>query len=545
MIKRRISTQFTLLFAAMLLGMLVLLGTSTYTSQRVEKRVEEITEQTLIVTNLLHEIRHAGSAITFSVNESVLQSLLARPDQSAQSDVAQVRAEYDAQIIVMKDRLSQYSHFVDTYFPDETQTRDDILLISGALTRSTATFFKRMEDVKAPDKPMTLSQMQRNMVNFKLMERDFLTQIDAALDYENDELRERIETLNATLRKSQQAIWIVFGILFLLVLFTGLVMVRKIINRIKSLNKATKDISSLDLSSRIDDSGSDELSELATLFNTMAQRLQDMDEKRDQDEKKLKSFNEQLHTLVGVQTKELRMAKDRAESASKAKSRFLAAMSHELRTPLNAIFGYSQILSLDALKSSSFDKHQHLEEIMKSSESLLSLIDEILTLSSMDSETIPIQLRATDLEQVLNNAIKGIEPLAKRNAITIVNEADPSHLPQVQGNRDHLQKVFFNLLSNAVKYNRDNGRVIVQSSILEDQNEVRITIKDTGEGFTEAYPGQILEPFERLKYENSSIDGAGVGLTIVSRFLANMEGELGYSSTPNQGSEFWVELPII
>ena len=103
--------------------------------------------------------------------------------------------------------------------------------------------------------------------------------------------------------------------------------------------------------------------------------------------------------------------------------------------------------------------------------------------------------------------------------------------------------MFFSLLSNAVKSHHDNGRVIIKSTILHDQNKVRITIQDTGAGFIEDHPGQILEPFERLTFENSPIDGGGVGLTIVQRFLTNMEGELGYRSIPDHGSEFWVDLP--
>jgi len=543
MIKRRISTQFTLLFAAVLLGTLALLGTSTYTTQRVEHRVAEITEQTLVVTALLHEIRHAGSTITFSVNESVLLSLLAEPDQSATRDLAEARAEFDAHTALMLDRLSKYSHFIDTYFPDETKTRDDILLISGALTRSTATFFKRMDSVKTPVEPMTRAQFQIFTNNFKSIERDFLAQIDAALDWESDEIRERIETLNATLRMSQQAVWIVFVALFLLVLFTGQLMVRKIINRIENLNGVVNDISSFDLSARVEENGSDELSELAVHFNTMAQRLQDMNERRDLDEEKLKNFNEQLHILVEAQTKELRTAKDRAEAASTAKTRFLSAMSHQLRTPLNAIMGYTQILDINGVQTSSLDAKRHLGAIMKSSEVLLALIDEILTLSSIETTTFPIQMGETNLTQVLKNSIDDIGTLAQHNQVNIVNDVDATHLPRVLTNKDHLQKVFSNLLTNAVKYNRNNGSVVIKSSLLSDNNKVRITITDTGQGFREDYPGQILEPFERLTFENSPIEGGGVGLTIVKRFLANMESELGYRSTPDQGSEFWIDLP--
>lgn len=543
MIKRRISTQFTLLFAFMLLGTLALLVTSTYTSHRVETRVEEITEQTLIVTSLLHEIRHAGSAITLSVSESIHQSLLAHPNKNALNPEAQARAEYDAQIVMIRDRLSQYSSFVDTYFPDETKTRDEILLISGALNRSSETILKRLDSANALNETLTVSQIQHDTDNFRSIEREFIAQIDAALAWESDELRERIETLNDTFRMSQQAVWIVFGALFLLVLFTGHLMVRKIINRIENLNGVVNDIGSFDLSARVEENGSDELSELAVHFNTMAQRLQDMNEKRDQDEIKLKDFNEQLHTLVDAQTKELRSAKDRAETASTAKTRFLSAMSHELRTPLNAILGYTQIIDINGANISAQDTKRHLATIMKSSEALLALIDEILTLSSMETETIPIQLRETSLLQVLKTSIDDVKAIALQNQVSIVNEVDATHLPRVLTNKDHLQKVFFNLLSNAVKYNHNGGGVIIKSSQVDGHNKVRITIKDTGEGFREAYPGQILEPFERLAFESSPIEGGGVGLTIVKRFLDNMEGELGYRSTPDQGSEFWVDLP--
>ena len=543
MIKRRISTQFILLFAAMLLSTLVLLVTSNYSSQRVEDRIEQVTEQTLIVTALLHEIRHAGSAITLSVSESIHQSLLVPPNQNARNHEAQARAEYDKQIVVIRDRLSQYSRYIDTYFPDEIKTRDDILLISGALNHSSDTLLKRLDSANARDEALMVSQIQHDMDNFKSIQNEFTAQIDAALAWETDELRERIETLNDTLRKSQHAMWIVFSALFLLVLFTGQLMVRKIINRIEDLNGVVNDISSFNLSARVDESGSDELSELAVHFNTMAQRLQDMNEKRDLDEIKLKNFNEQLHTLVDAQTKELRIAKDRSETASTAKTRFLSAMSHELRTPLNAILGYTQLIDIKGAQISSQDTKRHLAAIIKSSETLLALIDEILTLSSMETATFPIQLRETNLLQVLKTSTDSVEPLALQNQVTIVNEVDATHLPRVLTNKDHLQKVFFNLLSNAVKYNHNGGHVIIKSSHVDGHNKVRITIKDSGKGFREEYPGQILEPFERLAFESTPIEGGGVGLTIAKRFLENMEGELGYRTTPDQGSEFWVDLP--
>jgi|GEM_PF-1608600 len=543
MIKRRISTQFFFLFVAVLLGTLALLATSTYTTLRVEKRIGEITDQTLVVTKQLHEIHQAGSELAVLVSEHILHSMLKMPPHEGPLTTLDLKS-CETRIADLRAWLSQYSRYIDTYFPDETQTRDDILLISGALTSSTSAFINNVKENNAKGVAMTPTQKQQFLRNFKNLETEFLTQVDAALDYEADELRERTEALYDNLHTSQRAIWVGFGLLFALVLLVGLVMLRKIINRINALHQAATNIGALDLTSRLDESGADELSELTAHFNTMAQHLHDMNKKRDEDENKLKAFNEQLHTLVEAQTRELRTAKDRAETANTAKTTFLSAISHQLRTPLNAILGYyTQIMDIEGARTSPGDNKRHLDAIMRSSQTLLALIDEIITLSSLEKKTIPIQLGETSISQALKASIDDVDELARHKQITIVNEMDVTRLPRVIANKDHLQKVFFNLLSNAVKYNRDGGRIIIKSALLDGHNKVRITIQDTGEGFREDYPGQILEPFERLAFGNSPIEGVGVGLTIVQRFLANMEGELGYRSTVDQGSEFWVDLP--
>ncbi|MBX3623172.1 MAG: PAS domain-containing protein [Rhizobacter sp.] len=230
-----------------------------------------------------------------------------------------------------------------------------------------------------------------------------------------------------------------------------------------------------------------------------------------------------------------------AQRESQAKSEFLARMSHELRTPLNAMLGFAQLLRLEPALAGSpaMDKLRH---IVSAGEHLLSLINDVLDLSSLDTGEVRLDLRPVRLHGVLQEALALVEPAAREAGVHIALEESDA---LVWADPIRTRQVVINLLSNAVKYNRASGqvRVSVDSPGGEGAQDVVLTVADTGRGMTRQQMAHLFEPFNRLGVEREGIEGAGVGLSVVKALVERMGGSVQVESTPAVGSRFRVHLP--
>ena len=230
-----------------------------------------------------------------------------------------------------------------------------------------------------------------------------------------------------------------------------------------------------------------------------------------------------------------------AERESRAKSQFLSRMSHELRTPLNAVLGFTQLLQLEAQQlPPNGTRAERLEHIRAAGEHLLTLIDDVLDLSSLQAGTLKLDLQAVTIAAAVGQALPLVAELAgtlqvvvHRGAIDGTVRADPTRLRQV----------LLNLLTNAIKYNRAGGQVIVDAAV--DAGLVRLRVRDTGRGLRPEQLDQLFEPFNRLGAEADGIEGSGIGLTIVKVLVEGMGGQVSVSSVPERGSVFEVTLPLV
>lgn len=234
----------------------------------------------------------------------------------------------------------------------------------------------------------------------------------------------------------------------------------------------------------------------------------------------------------------LRAARDNAERASRAKSDFLARMSHELRTPLNAILGFSQILQLEPLPPM---QGEHIDEIQKAGNHLLTLIDELLDLSRIEHGRINIAIAPTYLDVVLRDALTLVEPLIRQNDISVRTPLTGGLRLMVAADSTRLKQILVNLLSNAAKYNRPGGSIEIQ--IGESPGLVRVSVTDTGPGISAEKQKLLFTPFSRLGAEYSATEGAGIGLALSKKLAELMNAALGMHSEPGKGSTFWLELP--
>ena len=230
------------------------------------------------------------------------------------------------------------------------------------------------------------------------------------------------------------------------------------------------------------------------------------------------------------------------ENASNAKSDFLSRMSHEFRTPMNAILGFSQILQLDDNLQS--DQKESINEILKAGQHLLDLINEILDLSRIEKGKLELHIEKVDLLRLTNETLALLKPQAHEYNIELVNNLPDNINYLIRADQLRLKQILINLLSNAIKYNYEGGKVYIDSS-LTSENQIRISIKDTGAGIPGDMLSRIFIPFERLEQNKQTTEGTGIGLALSKKLVELMDGTIGVDSIPTQGSTFYIEFSRI
>jgi PAS domain S-box-containing protein len=242
---------------------------------------------------------------------------------------------------------------------------------------------------------------------------------------------------------------------------------------------------------------------------------------------------------VATARDEAERARDVAERASRAKSEFLSRMSHELRTPLNAILGFSQLLEFAELSGDELD---NVEQIRRAGRHLLSLINDAMDISRIESGNLSMSLEPVRVRDIVNASVDLVRTTAADLQVTLA-EAGGDADAFVRADQQRLTQVLVNLLSNAIKYNRPAGRVDVSWRRLAGEDRVRIDVADTGIGIAADRMADVFVPFERLGAETTSIDGTGIGLTLTRSMATAMGGRIGVESVLGEGSTFSVDLP--
>ncbi|WP_141709725.1 ATP-binding protein, partial [Vibrio splendidus] len=231
----------------------------------------------------------------------------------------------------------------------------------------------------------------------------------------------------------------------------------------------------------------------------------------------------------------------KAEAAVKAKSEFLSTMSHEIRTPMNGVLGISQII---ASQTQEPETKENIDLILDSGHHLMTILNDILDFSKVEENKLELDFAPFNFVQVIQPVRSALKPLADEKGIRLLIENNIPTSIQLIGDCARLRQIMFNLGGNATKFTKE-GHVSIQADLNRPNNQLILTVTDTGIGIPKGKHEQIFNSFEQADTSTTrKFGGTGLGLAIVKNLVSLMNGEITLTSAVGLGTKFQVSLPI-
>jgi len=333
-----------------------------------------------------------------------------------------------------------------------------------------------------------------------------------------------------------------------------LVLGKKIAAPIVRISQVARDVAEGNLDHQVTISGETEISDLARAINFMLERLRSY-------RQKVEGYQKELEGKVAERTRELeQMVQEsktlalKAEAANRSKSEFLANMSHELRTPLNHIIGFTELIAAKDCGDINAVQEEYLNDVLRASRHLLSLINDILDLSKIEAGKMDLDVAEVPIRDLLSNSLTMVKEKALKHGIQLsLNiEGAPGSLT---ADERKLKQVMYNLLSNAVKFTPEGGRIEIGGAIRNgngrpdssaDSKTLAVWVKDTGIGIESQDLERIFAPFEQVESSISrKFQGTGLGLALTRKMVELHGGRIqARSAGKDKGAIFEFTLPI-
>jgi signal transduction histidine kinase len=249
-----------------------------------------------------------------------------------------------------------------------------------------------------------------------------------------------------------------------------------------------------------------------------------------------------LFEQLKKRNEDLQRTNQELEEAVRVKSEFVSGMSHELRTPLNVIMGYAKMTSEGFFGDLNGEQKDALEKVSRHADVLLKMVNNVLNLSKVEAKKSSLDIGKVDPHELIAQVKAQVQPLNRHRRLEFAWDIDID-VPQLTTDPLKLEEILQNLIANAIKFT-PAGKIEIHVRNLAQQNRVEFSVADTGIGIEESELGTIFTAFEQGKEAHTgNIDGVGLGLSIVKRYLELMQGEIRVTSRVGQGTTFTFSIP--
>ncbi|MCM5507179.1 MULTISPECIES: response regulator [Vibrio] len=420
---------------------------------------------------------------------------------------------------------SMFAHAAkDAMIATDIATLDD--LVQEFMTIEDITYIRVMRGDKELSSDGNEALLQRTMlIDYNLdsvVDGVFDTQVqvtNGGANYGTIDIGFEVSAINSMLTSAQKAIIGIASIEVMLVaifsFFLGTYLTKSLVKLIEAANTVSEQGPGFQLN----DQSKDELGDVARAFDDMSVKLE-------------KSYHD------------LKSARFEAEQANESKSRFLASMSHEIRTPMNGVLGILNILEESKL---SREQKKLVNTATESGQFLLSIINDILDFTRMESNTLRLEHKPFNFRQCVENVVETFQPSAKVRSLDLNCILDGSVPANVQGDENRVKQILHNLIGNAMKFTKEGSVTIQVHADTHEGNQVKIVCKviDTGVGINRSAMDYLFDEFTMVDQTYSrSQEGSGLGLAICKRLCELMDGYIEAESTPSIGSTFSFSIKL-